>query len=662
MNPEDRHYLIARSLFLEANDAFFLFDPESLAVADLNPAALRLLGLEKKAALRLRLTDLFSGRSRDGLERLVLALERTGFFHSREGYDLTAPSGEVIPVNLSVSRIHLEAETVGLVVARDIRDHRRAEEALRQAEARYNSFIELTGVVVWENDLQGRLRSISPSFEEITGWAPAEWIGRPFDELVHPDDRAEARRLHARAVGGEALPRFELRVLGRDGRVIDGEFLLVTKVQGTRDDRTLGIARDITEQKCAQRALEQAASLEKAKEEAERANRAKSEFLSRVSHDLRTPLSAVLGFADLMAEHPSLDGAPPELRDWLATIRSNGQLLVSLIDDLLDISRIELGQLRLERTPCSLARIISGVVDSLRTRFLAGPVSISVRLAPNVPETIVGDQLRIRQIVMNLVDNAIKFTRRGTIKVAAELEDRPGAGPLLRLAVSDTGIGMSEEEQARLFQPFCPVRRVEPGARSGTGLGLAICQRLATRMGGELAVTSRPGVGSTFTLTVPVGTEVIADQERSGGSPARAEVGHATARPATRGARVLLAEDHDENRKVLSTRLARAGCEVCQARNGQEALDQIRESADLGRPFQAVIMDMEMPVLDGYEAVRRLRADGFDAPILAVTAFAMRQDREECLRMGCDEYVSKPVVWDVFFQKLDRLLASRGRG
>lgn len=656
MKAEDRSALVARSLFREANDAFFLFDPESLSVLDVNPAALRLLGLERRAVLRMRLADLFSTPGPGGLDRLIQALEQTGFFHSREGYLLKRATGEDLAVNLSVSRIHLEPETIGLVVARDISEHRRAEEALRRAEARYHSLIELTGVVVWELDIEGRVLSLGPAFEEITGWTPGEWIGRPFDDLVHPDDREEARRLLALSIQGGILPRFEFRIVGRHGAVSHGEFVLVARVREGRDDRILGIVRDVTEQKRVQQALEQARLLERAKEAAEQANRAKTEFLSKVSHDLRTPLSAIIGFTELLSEHPFLGAAPAEVHDSLATVRGNSRLLLRLIDDLLDISRIEAGQLRLERGPCSLAQVISGVLESLPPTTQDGPVSIDVDLSPSIPRTIVVDQLRLRQILMNLIDNALKFTAEGSIRVAAELGDRLESGPTLRLTVSDTGIGMTEDEMSRLFEPFNRGRRDGPG---GTGLGLTICKRLATRLGGELTVTSRPGAGSTFTLVVPVEIGITPEQGRDEVPRNPPGPGSPSLVPTPRIARILLAEDHEANRQVLTTRLSRAGYEVIQARNGKEALDHVRDSADRGQPFSAVIMDMEMPVLDGYEAVRRLRAEGFDAPILAVTAFAMRQDREECLRLGCDEHISKPVEWDLFFRKLARLLDER---
>ncbi len=662
MNAEERQFEIARCLFREANDAFFLFDPTTQRVVDLNPAAQRLTGLEKHRACTMSLGDLFFSRGSGDLDRLAQALNHTGFFHSREGYYLRRACSSALPVNISVSRIHTEPEPVGLVVARDISDRKRALEALEQAEARYNSLVESTGVVLWELDSGGVVISLSPAFETITGWPRADWIGRPFDALIHPDDLEAARRLHHQAMQGEALPRFELRVLSRTGDPQVCEFLLVTRMVEDSHEWLLGISRDITEQKRNEQALEQSESMRQARDAAEQASRAKSEFLSNVSHEIRTPLSALLGFNELLAEHPTLRQGPAEIQEYLGSIRDHGQLLLALIDDLLDVARIEAGQLRVKREPCALPQILTDVVESLRAGAEAKQLRLQAELAGGTPQLIATDRLRLHQILVNLIDNAIKFTDRGGIRLTGRLLDRPGAEAALVMEIDDTGIGMTAEEMAGLFQPFYRVRPALRDGPRGNGLGLAICQRLARQLGGDVTVRSIPSVGSTFTLTVPVGLpapdEVVQPQPQ--GKPQTPPASRETASPVPRlHARILLAEDHDANRQVITLRLNSMGAEVVPARNGKEALEQVRDAAEQGRPFDAVIMDMEMPVLDGYEAVRQLRAGGFTSPILAVTAYAMSKDREECLNLGCDEHISKPIEWDNFFRMLIQLLGAR---
>jgi CheY-like chemotaxis protein len=281
----------------------------------------------------------------------------------------------------------------------------------------------------------------------------------------------------------------------------------------------------------------------------------------------------------------------------------------------------------------------------------------------SAPESFATVSPRLHQILVNLLDNAVRFTERGTVKlrVRATPRDRAGSSPTgsLHLEVSDTGIGLPEDELRRLFQPFHRVRSAVTGTVSGTGLGLAICQRLATSLGGEISVVSTPGAGSTFTVSLPLGVEPPEnrrnEQVTARAFDSRSRAQPPPAPPALQG-RILLAEDNDANRQLISLRLSMAGAQVVPARNGKEALERIREDEERGLPIDAVIMDMEMPVVDGYEAVRRLRSSGFTAPVVAVTAYAMTRDRDECLALGCDDHFSKPIEWDRFFLKLNELM------
>ncbi len=657
MDPADRHLAFARGLFRESNDAFFLFDPRTRVIIDLNPTAQRLTGLEKHEACSLRLEDLFCGSDVTGLDRVMQALGTTGFFHSREGYFLRRPSKADLPVNISVSRIHTEPQAVGLVVARDISERKRVEEALKQAEIRYRSIVASTGVMVWEVDAGEVLLSISPGFEEITGWSPADWIGRRREEILHPDDREATAGIHRRAWLGETVPRHELRIQTRSGGWLDCESLLVTRIREGTSERLLEVIRDVTQQKQIAQAAAQAEALRLAKEAAERANRAKSEFLSNVSHEIRTPLTAILGFIELLGEHPYFQGGPVDIAEYYATIRQNGRFLLALIDELLDISRIEAGALRVEREPCSPSALVSDVVESLRAKANARALGLEVHYDGSIPDAVTTDPLRLRQILVNLLDNAIKFTERGAVRLSVRAIDRPGADPLLQFAVVDTGVGMTAAEMSRLFEPFYRVPSAARDRPAGTGLGLAICQRLARRLGGDIAVQSAPGEGSTFTLSIPAGSlDGRAATNRAEDVPERPPLSSTSSPPRRLDARILVADDNEANQQIIGLRLIQAGAEVVTALNGQEALDRVRDAREAGRPFDAVIMDMQMPVLDGYEAVRRLRAGGFTAPIVAVTAYAMSEDREECLRLGCDDFVSKPIEWDRFFSKLTRLM------
>jgi two-component system CheB/CheR fusion protein len=659
MNPADRHVEISRSLFREANDAFFLFDPHTQMIVDLNPTALRLTGLEKDAACTMRLDDLFAGSDPGGLEGLTQALARTGFFHSREGYFLKRPSKGDLPVNLSVSRIHTDPEPVGLVVARDISDRKQAEEALKQIETRYKSLIASTGVMVWELDSDGVLVSISPAFQAISGWPRDEWIRRRMGELIHPNDREAAIRIHQQASNGETVPRSEYRIRTRSGDFVDCEFLLVTRIREGSSQHVLAIIRDISEQKRNERALEQAELLRRAKDEAERANQAKSEFLSSVSHELRTPLTAILGFIDVLSEHPDMSRQSAEIEEHFATIRQNGQYLLALIDDLLDISQIESGHLRVESEPCSPAEIVSEVIDSLRAKAETKNLRIEMQSTGPIPAAVATDRLRLKQILVNLLDNAIKFSEHGVVRLTTGTKSRPDGERILEFAVADTGIGMSAAEMSSLFQPFYRVPSASNDRPHGTGLGLAICKRIARQLGGDITVQSAKASGSIFTLSIPA--KDVTRREGSG-SPLEAPgptVAAADFPRAQLRARILLAEDNQANQKLISLRLSQAGADVVTVGNGKEALESTSEAAIEGNPFDAVIMDMQMPVLDGYEAVRQLRDRGFKKPILAVTAYATPGDRDECIGLGCDDFISKPIQWDRFMAKLARLLSPK---
>jgi PAS domain S-box-containing protein len=660
MNPESRQFEVGRSLFREANDAFFLFDPKTRTIIDLNPAAQRLTGLEKDAACAMRLEDLFAAPSTGGLDAITDALDRTGFFHSREGFSVRLAGKSELPVNVSVSRIHTAPEPVGLVVVRDISERKHAEEALRQIEHRYNSLVDSTGVMVWELGADGVLVSISPAFESITGGSSRDWIGRHGDDLFHPDDRETALQMHERAWKGEILPRYEARICAQADHCLDCEFLLVTKIRDSRAERILCIVRDITAKKSTEKALEQAEGLRRAKEAAERANRAKSEFLSSVSHEIRTPLTAILGYSDLLSEHPYMAQGPGEIQEHFATIRQNGRFLLALIDDLLDLARIEAGKLRVESEPCSPTLIVADAVESLRAKALAKELRVEVNALGTIPQTIATDRWRVQQIIVNLLDNAIKFTDKGTISVTVRSLGQGGADPVVQFAISDMGIGMSPAEMVDLFEPFYRVPSSETAGPSGTGLGLAICKRIARRLGGDISAQSVPQVGSTFTLSIPAespsSNEALPKVRESREPPAAAT--NTGGPPPRLHARILVADDNQANRQLIGLRLRRAGADVVMARDGQEALDRTQEALEESRPFDAVIIDMQMPILDGYDAVRELRARGFSRPIVAVTAYAMSEDRDECLGLGCDEFISKPIEWDRFLAKLTGLLTA----
>ncbi|MCE5269037.1 MAG: response regulator [Planctomycetaceae bacterium] len=388
-------------------------------------------------------------------------------------------------------------------------------------------------------------------------------------------------------------------------------------------------------------------ALEKSRLLAEAASRAKSEFLANMSHEIRTPMTAILGYADLVAEG-SQD--PAVVADAAETIRRNGVYLLDIINNILDLSKIEAQKLQAEPVACSPAGIVADVASLMRLRADAKHLSLSVEFDGSIPATIRTDPVRLRQILINLIGNAIKFTDAGGVRIVTRVQTADDRRPLLQFDVIDTGIGMTERQLAQLFRPFSQGDTSTSRRFGGSGLGLSISKRLAQLLGGDIQVRSAPGRGTTFSATIepgPIdGTLVtIAGDRRSqeNGSDKCAP----PPMPRLSGP-VLLVEDGPDNRRLVAFLLRKAGAEVTLAENGEEAIAAISNAAMVGNPspqppFDVILMDMQMPVLDGYAATRQLRSMGYQGPIIALTAHAMTQDRQKCLDAGCNDYLPKPI-------------------
>jgi len=385
--------------------------------------------------------------------------------------------------------------------------------------------------------------------------------------------------------------------------------------------------------------------LEQARIAAEAATKSKGEFLANMSHEIRTPMTAILGFTDVLLGEDGLDRAPPERVQALETIQRNGQYLLSLLNDILDLSKIEAGKPDVERTTCSPIEVLAGVASLMRVRARAKNVPLTIEYLGAIPAQIQSDPIRLRQILINLVGNAFKFTETGGVRVAARLVGNPDGPPRLQFDVVDTGIGMTPEQLTRLFQPFVQADSSTTRKSGGTGLGLTISKRLAELLGGDITVTSTWGKGSTFSVTVETGPlEGVAMLENA------AEVATQRKPPPKAAAvdieldgRILLAEDGPDNQRLISFLLKKAGAEVTLAENGQVAVENALAARNKKNAFDVILMDMQMPVMDGYTATARLREAGYDGPIVALTAHAMEGDEQKCRRAGCDGYATKPI-------------------
>ncbi|MBM4335184.1 MAG: response regulator [Deltaproteobacteria bacterium] len=399
------------------------------------------------------------------------------------------------------------------------------------------------------------------------------------------------------------------------------------------------------------------ADLGDARERALESARLKSEFLTNMSHEIRTPMTAILGFAEEVELELESAYASPRIRAALSTVRRNGAHLISLINGILDLSKIEAGKLEVVRERFSPIAIVAEVASLLGVQANEKGLALEAVAVGRIPEEIESDRTRLRQILINLVGNAIKFTAQGRVRIEVGLVEDG-----LEFAIVDSGCGIAPDQIERVFEMFTQVHGSVTRAHQGTGLGLGLSRKLARMLGGDVDVSSELGLGSRFSLRVPCGdlASVRVLPAASVGEFAvleRAPVAPTTTRLS---GRVLLVEDGPDNQRLISAILRRAGLEVELASDGAAGCELALHSLACGDSYDVILMDMQMPVLDGYAAVKRLRSAGYRGAILALTAHAMSGDRERCLAIGCDDYASKPIRREALLQQLAGFLAKPG--
>jgi signal transduction histidine kinase len=392
------------------------------------------------------------------------------------------------------------------------------------------------------------------------------------------------------------------------------------------------------------RSREAAEATQRRIESMQAATRAKSDFLANMSHEIRTPMTAIVGYAEILTDPRQ---SALERANCVQVIRRNGDHLLSIVNDILDLSKIEAGKMTVEHIPCSPVQILHEVISLMQVKAAKAGLFIRTEYSFPFPRQIPSDPVRLRQVLLNLVGNSLKFTEQGGVTVAISFQPGLGKRGELRVEVRDTGIGMTSDQLAGLFQPFTQADTSVTRRFGGTGLGLSISRRLVDLLGGELSASSVPGGGSTFTLRLP--TNPQADLELVHDERQIAIVSHmppsSSAECAALHCRVLLAEDGQDNQRLICFHLRKAGVEVVVADNGRVAIDLAMAAGTLGGPppFDLILMDMQMPEIDGYSATTVLRQRGYTRPIVALTAHAMEGDRDRCLTAGCDDYLTKPV-------------------
>jgi PAS domain S-box-containing protein len=516
--------------------------------------------------------------------------------------------------------------------------HQRLEEmvAERTHELQFTRFsVECASDAIFWTRPDGSIVDLNQAACTTLGYTRDELLGMTIAD-IDINFRAERFTEQFAAVKQAGAITFESVHRTKDGRLIPVE-VAANHVQFDGQDYNCGFVRTITERKRYE------AELELARLAAEAANRAKSEFLANMSHEIRTPMNGVIGMAQLLR----FTELTPEQQEYLDTLEQSGKNLIALLSDILDLSKIEAGRMEVEYGVFSLRRVINEVVANQKARIIQKNLELVLELPEELPDMLSGDSLRLKQILLNLLGNAIKFTQQGSIVIAARFVSEQDSAVIIRLEIRDTGIGIPQSVQERLFTPFVQADSSTTRLFGGSGLGLAICQRLTELMGGRISFTSEMEKGSSFFVELPFTKAEQEILEEPSDSVASEEALF------TRPLQILVAEDNGLNAKALMVMLTKLGQQPQLVENGEQALDKWHE-----RSWDCILMDIQMPVLDGRLAMAAIRQQervlGRHTPIIAVTAHAMPGDRERLLAEGFDGYISKPIGFPLLVQLLKK--------
>ena len=622
LEQSEHERVLLRSLNDTIPDLVWLKDPNGVYLA-CNQAFEGLYGVSEAQLLGRTDHDFVTHKQADRFCENDLAILRAGIQSSFEEWLTFASNGyrglfETIKTPLKSNN----GKILGVLsIARDITARKQTEEALRISEERFELAMRAANDGLWDWNLQTNSVFYSPRWKSMLGYAEQELENAfsTWEQLVDTDGKAKTLALIADCIAGRADGFVtEFRMRHREGHWVD----VLSRGIMMRDDwrqplRMVGIHADISERKAAERAIVE-------KEKAEASTQAKSQFLANMSHEIRTPLNGVLGLAKMGEHSASLEKS----REIFERINVSGQHLLQVINDILDFSKIEAGKFLAENHSFDLFASVDNVTNLFKEQAALKSLRLTIELADGLPSWVKGDALRMEQILINLLSNAIKFTTAGevSLRISAEASN-------LSFRIRDTGIGMSEDHLSNLFKPFEQADSSTTRRFGGTGLGLAISINLARIMGGDIKASSRLREGSEFTLILPLVTATPLTE------PAKPQSQVADGR--LQGMHLLAAEDVEINRMILADLLDREKARVSFAENGQQVLDLL-DARGISE-FDMVLMDVQMPVMDGYEATRRIRQRFPQLPVIGLTAHALDEERERCFSAGMVDHVTKPI-------------------
>ena len=629
-----------RALLEYAFDAYVEMDGDGL-ITEWNARAEKMYGWRRSEVLGRSIQITVPERLRGQFEALMRPFVGTA--------ELPAPDkpmpgrgvrqdGTEFPGEMSCFRVRHEGGNRLAIFVRDLTERKQLEQVLRESEEMNRRILDSIEDGYCEVDLRGNFICVNEAYCKLFNRTKSEYSGASYKKFGNDGLLSSLREKYTEIYRtGESVKSFEFESV--PGRFIEMSISLKRDVKGGPIG-FVGILRDCTARKAYER--EQA----KAKEAAEAANRAKSEFLANMSHELRTPMNGILGMTELALSTE----LSPELHEYLSIVKSSADALLVVLNDILDYSKIEAGKIAMDLRPFTVAEMVGDAMKSLAISAHRKGLELAYHLDPEVPPKLVGDSMRLRQVLLNLVGNAIKFTARGEVEVRVGVEGREESGVKLRVSVRDTGIGISPEAQSRLFQPFEQADTSTTRMYGGTGLGLAISRRIVGLMGGEVSVESTPGHGSVFSFTALLGTA------RGTGEPSAV-----ASMEDLRGLPVLVIDDNSTSRRIIRAMVQRWGMLAAEAASGMEGLILLEEASQSGHPYRLILLDERMPGMDGIEVIERIRANVrlAGATIMMLTSDDQSSSAARCRKMGVEAYLIKPIKPPELLATIRKLL---GRG